>query len=147
MSMILLYTLLLFLLGLVKLLVGWRARALERKFMSVAAAVDKMLREADFKPGNSNKADPCAMAKRTVALGELVQKRDRVEANYFAWQRWADRLKNWMHAIHDWKGKKLPYTLGAVDVWMLLCLIDYLGVGEYFSTTAVIQAVFALYNE
>ncbi len=145
--MILLYTLLLFLLGLVKLLVSWRARTLERKFMRVAAAVDKMLREPDFKPGNSNKADPCMVAKRTVALGELVQKRDRVEANYFAWQRWTDRLKGWMRAARDWKGKKLPYTLGAVDVWMLLCLIDYCGVGEYVSTTAIVQAVFALYNE
>ncbi len=145
--MILLYTLLLFLLGLLKLLVGWRGRFLERKFMRVAAAVDKMLREPDFKPGNSNKPDPCAVARRTVALGELVRKRDRVEANYFAWQRWTDRLKRWIHAARDWKGKKLPYTLGAVDVWMLLCLIDYIGVGQYLSTAAVIQAVFALYNE
>ena len=145
--MILLYTLLVFLLGVVKLLVTLRARALERKFMRVAAAVNQMLREPDYKPGNGGKADPCLSAKRTVLLGELVRQRDRVEAKYFAWQRWADRFAGWVRAVRDWKGKKLPYTLGAVDVWMMLCLVDYLGLGEYLSTSAVIGAVVALYNE
>lgn len=141
--MILLYTTLLTLLGLVKLLVSMRTRALERKFVGLAAAVGQLLRESELKPGNTNKTDPCASAKRVLALGQLVDKRDRVEAKYFAWQRWTDRLSGLMSKLSDWKGKKLPYTLGAIDVWMLFGLVDYLGVGDFLSTRAVIESVVA----
>ena len=144
--MIFLYTILLFLLSALKQMVSMRARALERKFIRTAAAVDAMLRHPDVKPGNSNKADPCVSAKRMLMLGQLVDQRDRVEAKHFAWQRWADRLTRWVDTVGDWKGKKLPYTMGAVDVWMVLCLIDYFGVGEYISTWNVIQLVMAWYS-
>jgi hypothetical protein len=141
--MILLYTTMLTLLGLVKWLVSKRTRALERKFVGLAAEVGKLLKEGDIKPGNSNKVDPCAVAKRVLALGYLVDKRDRVEAKYFAWQRCTDRVTGWMHNLSDWKGRKLPYTLGAIDVWMVFGLIDYTGVGDYLSTRAVIDMVVA----
>jgi hypothetical protein len=146
MKMILLYTTTLFLLGTLKVLVSWRARILERKFVRIAADVDQMLREPAFKPGNSNKADACVSAKRMIALGELALARDRVEAKYFAWQRWSDRCAGWVNAVSDWKGKKLPYTLGAVDVWMLLYTVDYLGVGQYLSANALIDALTALWT-
>ena len=82
-----------------------------------------------------------------LMLGELAQARDHVEAKYFAWQRWTDRFAGWIADVRAWKGKKLPYTLGAVDVWMLMCLVDYLGVGEYFSTLALVQAIMAKFTE
>ena len=145
--MILLYTVFLFLLGLTKATVSLRARGLERKFVRLAASVAKMLRESEIKPGNSSKVDPCLAAKRTLALGALVEHRDAVEAKYFAWQRWADRLGGWVNTVRDWKGKKLPYTLGAVDLWMLMGLADYLGLGEYCSTLAIVQALAAKFSE
>ncbi len=144
--MILLYTMLVLVLGLVKVLVGLRARALERKYMAVSTALDEMLREANVKPG-SGKSDLCLVAKRTVVLGELVQDRDRVEVKYFSWQRWSDRFANWVRALRDWQGKKLPYTFGAVDVWMVLTLVDYLGVGQYCSMIALIDAVLLWWNK
>ncbi len=143
--MILLYTLMRFLLGAIKWLIALRARALERKFIRTAAQVEQAAGE--YKPGNSNRVDPCASAKRLVHLGQLVDKRDRVEAKYFTWQRWADRLGGWVRAMSQWKGKKLPYTMGAVDVWMILCLVDHLGVGQYLSATALVQFVVSLYGE
>lgn len=136
--MILLYTMLLTLLGSVKLMVSLRAKALERKFVRLAASVTQLLRETEFKPGNG-KADPCATAKRTLALGQLVEKRDHVEAKYFTWQRWTDRLTKWVGALSDWKGKKLPYTMGAIDIWMMFGLVDYFGVGEFLSVRSVIE--------
>lgn len=145
--MILLYTMFLFLLGMLKGMVGWRARGLERKFVRLAADVDKLLKEGDVKPGNKSMADPCLVAKRMLALGALVEKRDRVEAKYFVWQRWTDRLTKWVNGLREWKGKKLPYTLGAVDVWMLMCLVDYLGLGEYFSTMALVHAIAMKFSE
>jgi hypothetical protein len=147
MKMILFYTTLMFLLGSVRLMFSVRARALERKFTRVSAAVDQLLRAPDHKAGNSNKIDPCASAKRTLMLGQMVHQRDRVEAKYFAWQRAADRVTHWIQAVREWKGKKLPYTLGAVDVWMLLSLVDYFGVGQYVSAGAMLQAVLSLWMD
>jgi hypothetical protein len=144
--MILLYTMILFLLGAIKQMVALRARALERKFVKLALAVDNLLRQPEYKPGNSNKFDPCANAKKTLLLGQLVAERDRIEAKHFAWQRWTDRLTGWVNTAGDWKGKKLPYSMGAVDVWMILCLIDYFGVGQYVSTWNVLQIVMAWYS-
>lgn len=144
--MILLYTMLLFLLGAINFLVIWRARVMERKYVRVVAELEAMLREPEYKPGNSNKFDPCITAKRTLILGELVQKRDRVEAKYFGWQRRADRVGAWVKNLLDWKGKKLPYTLGAVDVWLLFGLIDYAGVGEFVSMQAAFNAAMTLWT-
>jgi hypothetical protein len=106
-----------------------------------------MLRQPDYKPGNSNKLDPCISAKRTLLLGQLVADRDRVEAKHFAWQRWADRMTGWFTAVREWQGKKLPYTLGAVDVWMLMHLIDYLGVGAIVNTTNAIETFASLFTK
>src|ERR1043166_9275215 len=89
-SMILLYTMMLFILGMFKFTLSLRAKALERKYMKLAGAVDTLLRQAETKPGNSNKVDPCTAAKRTLHLGQLVEQRDRVEAKHVAWQIWAE---------------------------------------------------------
>ncbi len=145
--MILLYTMLLFLLGAIKLLVSLRTRILERKFTRVAASVHQLLNQPEYRGGTTNRTDPCASAKRMLLLGQRVEERDRVEVQYFAWQRCKDRLEGWVRSLRQWKGKKLPYTLGAVDVGMLFCVVDYFGVGEYLSASALIQHVVALYHE
>ena len=145
--MILLYTMMLFVLGMFKFTLSLRARALERKYVKLAVAVDTLLRQAEYKPGNSNKVDPCASAKRTLHLGQLVEQRDRVEAKHVAWQLWADRLTRWFTNVREWQGKKLPYTLGAVDVWMLMNAIDYFGVGQVLNTTNAIEMVATLWTK
>jgi hypothetical protein len=145
--MILIYTVMLFLLGTLKQLVAYRARALERKFMSLAKAVDELVRQAAVKPGNANKHDVCVTAKATLVLGHMVDRRDRVEAKHYAWQRWNERLTRWMDTLRDWKGKTVPYTLGAVDIWMLLQLIDYLGVGQFISTRNIFEVTMAYFIE
>jgi hypothetical protein len=139
--MILLYTAVVLLLGAVTMIVKLRAKGLEHKFAGVAKTVDQLARQPESKPGNSNKLDLCQSAKRSYQLGQLVAVRDRVEVKHYAWQRWAERLVRWQKAVHDWRGVKLPYTLGALDVWLLLCLIDHCGAGEYLSTRIVVDSV------
>ena len=83
---------------------------------------------------------------RQQGLEEAHQVTCHVEAKHLVWQGWTDRLTGWVDTAGDWKGKKLPYTMGAVDVWMVLCLIDYFGVGQYVSTWNVIQIMMAWYS-
>jgi hypothetical protein len=142
--MIFLYTSLLLLLGTVKLLIGRRVAALERKYVRVTKAADDFLRQPLLKEGNSNRSDPYQVAKRQYLLGLLVQKRDRLEAKHDGWQTLAERFEKVVAAVRDWKGKKLPYTFGVLDVSLLLYAIDWLGVGEYLSARSVVQYVTAL---
>jgi hypothetical protein len=143
--MILLYTLLLFVLGSIKLAVGRRATSLGRKYSTLVEAVQKRLRELNTRPGNGWKGDVCHLAKNQYELAQLVQQRDRVEARHYAWQHAADRLGHWGHRLRAWKGQKLPYTLGAVDVWLVLTLIDHAGVGELVSTRRLYELVAGLF--
>jgi len=144
--MIFLYTLVLLALALVRWLVVSRAASLARKYTKLATATLKFVAQPLYKPGNSNKADSFAMAKRQFELGRLVTARDKVEAKQYRWQTWADKLTRAVAALRGWKGKKLPYTLGVFDVWLVLYLIDYLGVAEHFSARHVIDMVVALVN-
>jgi hypothetical protein len=116
-------------------------------FARLAHSVDALVRQPDFKAGNSNKPDPCASAKKAFQLGLLVQQRDRAEAKHFAWQKAAERFQRWQKAMHAWKGKKLPYSLGVFDFWLLIYLIDYLGVGRYVNAQKAIQSVASLFNQ
>ena len=141
--MILLYTVVLLLLGTITMIVKLRARGLERKFAAVAKAVEQLARQPELRLGNSNKPDLCQSAKRAYELGQLVARRDRVEASHHAWQRWAERFSRWLTAVRNWKGTKLPYTLGAIDVWLLLSLVDHMGAGQYVSARIVMDRVTA----
>jgi hypothetical protein len=140
-TMILFYTLALLLLGVAKLVIGWRAAALAKKYTRASAVVDRLTRDHILKDGNSNRQDLARAAKRYFELGRQVQKKERLEAKHYAWQARADRLGGWINRLRNWKGKKLPYTLGALDVWLLFYLIDYFGVGEYLSGRNVIELV------
>jgi len=142
--MIFLYTSLLLLLGAAKLLVGYRAASLARKHAKAARAADQYLRAPLFKEGNSGRPDPGQAAKRQYLLGLLVQKRDRLEDKHYTWQAVAEKLGRSTNRIRGWRGKKLPYTFGVVDVWLVLYLVDYFGAGEYLSARRVAQLVTSL---
>ncbi len=142
--MILVYTMVLVLLGMVKGVIAWRAGRLGRRYSRAAAALDKHLREPSyfFREGNSNRpSDLTRMAKRTFELAVLAHEKDRLESKHFAWQAWADRFSCALNAVRNWKGKKLPYTLGVLDVWLALYLLDYFGVGELVSARNAIALV------
>jgi hypothetical protein len=139
--MVLLYTWLIFVLGVAKFLIGWRAKSLERKYVRVAKEADGLLKQPTFKEGNSSRGDPFMSAKRQYLIGLLAQKRDRVEAKYAAWQTCADKFGRFVASLRSWKGKKLPYTFGAVDVLFVLGLIDYLGFSEVVSVRALVHLI------
>ena len=141
--MILLYTALLFSLGITHWLIQRRAASLGRSYSFYADRVLKLLHGAPAKPGNGGRYDPCAVAKQQFELGRLVVQRDRAETKHFAWQTWADRFGKAVTALRTWKGQKLPYTLGVLDVWLVLYLIDRFGFGDLVQPRQVIDTVTA----
>ena len=139
--MILLYTSLVVVLAVVKFLVASRARSLEKKYARVAKEADNLIRQPLFREGNSSRIDPYASAKRQYLLGHLTQKRDRLEEKYTAWQERAERFGRYLSNVRSWKGKKLPYTLGALDVMFVLGLLDYLGFRDYVNVRALFHLI------
>jgi hypothetical protein len=137
--MIVLYTLLLLVLGITRFMVSRRARSLERRYSKVAAEANRLANEAQYRPGNSNRADLFTSAKRQYRLGQVAEKRDRLEARHFGWQRWADKVGRALDAVRSWKGKKLPYTLGVVDVSLALYLIDHFGLGDRLNWEGLVE--------
>lgn len=138
--MVLLYTFVLTLLGAGWAVAAWRAGRLEKRYAKAALVAEKALKLPQPKPGNGHQ-DVAANAKRYYHLGLLVQKRDVLEEKYAAWQGQADRLAGWVTKVRTWRGQKLPYTCGVLDVWMVLTLLDYLGVGEYAGTREAVRWV------
>jgi hypothetical protein len=144
--MVLLYTMLLTSLGLLKMVVGRRAASLEKRFSRLAAQVAKLAHGAALKPGNGNgsRDDFAAQsAKRQFELGQLASRRDRLEAKHFFWQSWADRLTRAVDRVRNWKGQKLPYTMGALDIWLGMWLVDWLGMGQVMSAQRVYETIVA----
>ena len=144
--MILLYTFLLIVLGTIGFLINRRVAALEKKFSRTASDADKLLlKQTVMRPGNSNsRFDTAENAKRQFQLGQLVQKRDHLEGKHLSWQAFAERYDRWLTRLREWKGRKLPYTMGALDVSGALYLIDYFGVGQYINVQNMVQVVTAL---
>jgi hypothetical protein len=143
--MILLYTLLVALLVMAKVLVDRRVRRIEAKYTKIATEAAKLANEPLYRPGNSNRSDPLQIAKRQYQLGVLAAAEERLEARHDVWQGTADRLGRYLTKVRDWKGRKLPYTFGVVDVALLLYLIDQLGVREYLSFDALSQYASTLF--
>jgi hypothetical protein len=141
--MIFLYTALLLLLGVARYWSKYRAASLERKYVRVAREADGLLKTSR---GGTNYGDPVQAAKRQYLLGCLAQKRDRVEAKYTAWQAKSDRLGKWFQAVRNWKGQKLPYTFGILDLYGALYLIDYLGASTYANPRYLFQVVASLFT-
>jgi hypothetical protein len=138
--MIFLYTLILVAVGTAWALAAWRAGRFERRYATVALAAEKLLRAPEPRAGNG-RADAAAGAKRQLVLGQLILKRDALEARHATWQGRVDRIAGWVAAVRGWRGRKLPYTAGVFDVWMALCLADYLGAGEYVNARAALRLV------
>jgi hypothetical protein len=137
--MLLLYTLLLLLLGVARFMIARRVASLEKRCARVAKQTDKLVRESPYRDGNSGRADPFQVAKRQFQLGLLAQKRERLEDKHLSWQRRVKKFGNMVDGLRNWKGKKLPYTFGVLDVMLLLTLIDYLALGEYSSPRFLFQ--------
>jgi len=136
--MILLYSLFLISLGGVSFLVRRRADSLSRRFATIAEAINGKIQGANLRPGNSNKTDVCQAAKTQFELGQLAAQRDRIEAKHFAWQHRSERLARWIDKVRSLKGKKLPYSMGAMDFWLLMSLGDQLGLAGNFSLRHVL---------
>jgi len=144
--MILLYTALLLLVGVVYFLIQRRVASLEKKYSSAAKEADALLRQGNFREGNSNRQDPYQSAKRQYKLALLADKRDRLETNYLTWHQRAERLGKLRQRLSAWKGRKLPYTFGAIDVACAMSAIDYLGAGQYLNARHLVEALMSLFT-
>ncbi len=142
--MIFLYTALLLLVGVVYFLIQRRVAALEKKYTRVAKEADALLRQGAFREGNSNRQDPYQSAKRQYKLAVLAEKRDRLEAGYLSWHQRAERLGKFRQRLSAWKGRKLPYTFGAIDVACAMSLIDYFGAGHYLNARHLVEMLMSL---
>jgi hypothetical protein len=49
-------------------------------------------------------------------LAMIATRRDKVERQYNRWQDRSERTSKWLTALRRWKGRKLPYTFGVLDV-------------------------------
>ncbi len=147
--MILLYTFLMMFLGTIAFLLRRRAVGLEKKFTRTAAEVDQLsFNHLPIRQGNSNsKLDTAESAKRQYLLGQLTQKRDSLELKSHAWQDRAERFGKFVAALRDWKGRKLPYTMGVVDVSGAMYAIDYFGLNQYINIHNLMQTVTALVSQ
>jgi hypothetical protein len=128
--MIFFYSAIVLALGIAAFLARRQAAALEAKFTRIARETDRLARQHPVKEGNSNRQDPYEAAKRLYALALVGQKRDRVEARFLTWRQRSDKLNALANRVRGWKGLKLPYTFGALDVATVLWLIDRLGFAD-----------------
>lgn len=127
--MIALYTLALAFLRLVAALVQRRAKRLERKYTRVSLATAKLAGQPLPRQGNHGRADPYLSARQQYELGRLVCQRDRLEAKHFAWQLRHERVARLANSLRHWKGRRLPYVAGIIDVALALFLIEQAGQG------------------
>jgi hypothetical protein len=142
--MILVYALLILLLVVARFVIVRRVAALERKYVKLARTTDELFKVQAPRPGNGGKVDPYATARQAYLLGQAVERRERVENRYIGWQKVAERFTALVNAVRAWKGRKLPYVIGALDVLLVLGALDYLGYREQLSAHALIDFVSSL---
>jgi hypothetical protein len=145
--MFLLYTLLILLLVVARYVIVRRVAALEKRYVRLARTTDELFKAQPPRPGNGSKPDPYATARQAYLLGQAVEKRERVEARYGAWQQFAERFTAFVNAVRAWKGRKLPYVVGVLDVLLVLGTLDYLGYREQLSAQAVIDFLSSLVSK
>ena len=104
------------------------------------------MRELGLKGGNTRTPDAAQAAKRQYLVGQLVQKRDRLEARYHAWESAAETSRKNVTRLLHWKGRLLPYALGAVDLAGVLVLLDCLGVHGSVNVHDLAQQVASLFS-
>jgi hypothetical protein len=139
--MMLLFKFLLLLLSGLHKLLAWRAGRLERKFARLANDVKALCRDPLFKEGNTSRFDPFQAAKRQYLLGALVQKKDRLEAVHFTWAQRADNVGRLVARLRQWKGRLVPYAVGALDTLGAACLVDYVTLGDVVRLRQLIELV------
>jgi len=139
--MIVLYTALLLCLGVLKFATDRRVNRLLRKHARVAQEAERLARAPLFREGTSSRLDALQAAKRQFQLGQVVHKRDRIEACYDTWQMRADRLNALIARVRGWKGKTIPYTFGVLDVGGVLYAIDHLGLAPYLNVGSLIRVL------
>jgi hypothetical protein len=127
-------------------LITRRVAALEKKYSRIVRDADALLRQSNYRDGNSNRQDPYQSAKRQYQLALLAQKRDRMETSYSTWHRRAERMGKFRHRLRSWKGRKLPYTFGVLDVAGAMYLIDYLGAGHYVNARHLVETLTSLFS-
>jgi hypothetical protein len=126
--MLVLYVAVLIALAFVQLALRWRVGRLERRFIRVAAAADALLKQSGVRGGN-NRADPFVALRQQHQLTQLALKRDRVESRYAGWQALSERFARFRARLFGYKGKLLPYLVGALDVALVFTALDHFGVG------------------
>jgi hypothetical protein len=139
--MMILYLLLLLLLVLARLFVASRAKSLEKKYVRAAGTARELLTQPVYKNGNSNRTDATLLAKQQYLLGQVVEKRDRIEGRYLAWQARSDRLGKLLVRIRNWKGRMVPYLGGVIDVGLALLVLNMLGILEWPALSELIASL------
>jgi hypothetical protein len=143
--MILVYALLILLLVVARYVIVRRVASLERKYVKVARATDELLKSP--RPGNASKPDPYVTARQAYLLGQAVERRERVESRYVAWQKAGERFSGLVARVRGWQGRKLPYVVGALDVLLVLGVMDYFGYREQVSAQAVVEFLTSLVSK
>jgi hypothetical protein len=138
--MILIYALIVLLLGVVALLTGRRARALERRYAKAARQADELAKELNFRGGTNVRPDAFQIAKRQYELGRLVQIRDRLEEKHDKWEARAGKYRNLKRRLQNCRGRFLPYALGAVDVVGVFLALSVFGIVNAEQVRGAVQA-------
>jgi hypothetical protein len=144
--MMLLFHVVLLLLNGVKYLFTRREKALERKYARLAKEVAALLRELPVKEGNSTRIDPYQSAKRQYLLGVLVERKDRLEEKHHRWALRVERLSKTVQYLRSWKGRVVPYALGAIDLLTTMCTLDYFSQGDFVVLRHLIDLVTAKFS-
>ncbi len=139
--MMFLYLLLLLLLLFARVFVGARAKRLEKKYARAANMARELLTQPIYKQGNSSKPDPTVHAKQQFLLGQVVEKRDRIEARYLTWQARSEALGKLLVRFRNWKGRIVPYLGGIVDVAVVVVVLSMLGMLEWPALTEAIESL------
>jgi hypothetical protein len=126
--MVVLYLFARLLLGGFHLLLRWRVRRLEKRYVRFAADADALLAGA-AKRGGTNRHDPFVNAKLQYDLALLAKKRDRVEDRYLSWQKFSERFGSLRGRVAGYRGRLLPYLFGLVDVTAVVLVLGRLGGG------------------
>jgi hypothetical protein len=145
--MMMLFQIVLLLLSAVKFVFARRANALERKYARLSKEVNATSRDCLFKEGNSAKYDPFQAAKRQYRLGVLVEKKDRLEAVQYRWAHRVERLNRVIAKLRGWKGRLVPYALGAVDVMTTMCTLDYFAHGDFIVVRQLVGLVTSQFSD
>jgi hypothetical protein len=127
-TMSILYLYLLISLAVLHWLVRVRVRRLERRFSAVAADADTLLKKSSYKAGNGTRPDPYQSAKQQFQLARLAMKRDRIEARYASWQSFSERFGQLRRRLAGYRGKVLPYLVGACDVAGIAVVLNQVGI-------------------